>query len=139
MELVIVLSTYSGDKYLRAHLHSILEQSILCGCLLIRDDGSHNATLSILHEFADQYSNIKIYQDSLGHIGIHRSYSLLLQPVISYIMLADQDDIWLKDKTTKSLNLIPKQDESKSMLVLKILLIPPWMEKKILSLFLQYK
>ena len=63
----ILMSTYNGEKYLRVQMDSILNQSWKNLELLVRDDGSSDGTLQILHEL--QYLTLlKYLAINLAHI-----------------------------------------------------------------------
>ena len=51
-EVIVLMSTYNGEKYLKTQIDSILSQK---GCqirLIVRDDGSKDRTLDVLEEYA---------------------------------------------------------------------------------------
>ena len=52
MSVQILMSTYNGEKYIRTQLDSILEQDYRDMGILIRDDGSADATREIIKEYA---------------------------------------------------------------------------------------
>ena len=54
MRLSIVMATWMGEKYLKAQLQSFLDQTRLPDELIVRDDGSNDRTLAILHQFAER-------------------------------------------------------------------------------------
>ena len=99
MKVQILMSTYNGARYLRTQLDSIVRQTIEEKTLLIRDDGSSDNTMDILHEYQAQYSWIKVYQG--GNLGVQKSFFELIaksDPLADYIAFADQDDEWLPEK-----------------------------------------
>jgi len=106
----ILLSTYNGDEFLEELLDSIIEQTYDEWQLLIRDDGSTDGTIKILHAYKEKYPDkITLIIDDKGNLGVLRSYSLLLGLSINdYIMLCDQDDVWLPEKVEHSVNVIEK-------------------------------
>lgn len=101
------MSTYNGERFIKQQLESLLKQTYQ-GDIIIRDDGSKDNTLDILHDFSERHSCIHLYQDNLGHKGLRGSYFLLLKEAMhyspDYICYADQDDVWLSDKTEKLLH-----------------------------------
>lgn len=121
MRLVIVLSTYNGATYLSAQLDSILQQQTPCDALIIRDDGSTDNTLSILKRYQQNYPQISLYVDNLGHIGLAKSYESLLKYALTlnsqFIMYADQDDVWLPHKTEVLLRRIALLNNNQPALV----------------------
>ena len=60
-QVQILMSTYNGEKYIRMQLDSILGQTYENLCLLIRDDGSTDQTVSILEEYAKRDNRITYY------------------------------------------------------------------------------
>ena len=95
---VILLSTYNGGAYLRKQLDSVLSQSVADFTLLIRDDGSSDDTLDILHTYSDPRIRI-LAGENLGPAG---SFFALLEEArkmgAEHIFFCDQDDIWMPDK-----------------------------------------
>ena len=51
----ILLSTYNGEKYLLPQLDSIFSQTYRNFNLFIRDDGSTDKTLNIIHSFVKKH------------------------------------------------------------------------------------
>lgn len=111
MEKVLVLmSTYNGEKYLREQLDSICGQNDVDIHILIRDDGSEDTTLQILEEYKNKYSNITILAEQ--NIGAALSFYELMFKAdqfykdYNYYAFADQDDYWFPDKLKISLELL---------------------------------
>jgi len=97
--LTIVLSTYNGERYLREQIDSILDQTYKDWVLLIRDDGSADATNRIIDEYIARDPRIVRLNDLRGNLGPCRSFLELLSHVKTpYFMLCDQDDVWLPRK-----------------------------------------
>ena len=48
----ILLSTYNGEAYLEQQIKSIIDQSYQDWRIIARDDGSHDATVSILQKYS---------------------------------------------------------------------------------------
>ena len=108
-EIVILLSTYNGDKYLVEQLESLLKQSYSNFIIIIRDDGSSDETQKIITDYVTRNRN-KIYSLPFDqrNIGPSASFCLLIQYALEekesfgfsriYMMLCDQDDIWMERK-----------------------------------------
>ncbi len=118
METVqILMSTYNGEKYLRAQLDSILNQTYPSIEILIRDDGSTDGTLSILKTYAESYPNIKYYEGT--NKGAIQSFLELLRnsdDLAKYFAFADQDDVWLPQKIDRAVELLEKEKSDKPVL-----------------------
>ena len=112
----ILLSTYNGEKYLRDQIDSIINQTFSNWRLIIRDDGSSDNTLEIIHQYK-QYlpEKIILLNDSPGSLGPARSFSCLMQESSApYIAFCDQDDVWLVDKLEKQLALLQQYEKQRS-------------------------
>lgn len=117
-EILILLSTYNGEKYLSTQIDSIIEQKDVNIRFFIRDDGSTDATIKILEEYKlkypDKFSVIK------GHnIGFVKSFSLLINESINrfkeinYFAFSDQDDFWLPNKLSKAIEILKDYSDNK--------------------------
>lgn len=103
----ILLSTYNGERYIEAQVDSILAQDFHDFRLLIRDDGSSDNTLEIVKRLKTADPRIVLQRDALGSIGPQRSFmSLLDNSENAYFMFSDQDDVWLPDKISRSLEAV---------------------------------
>ena len=96
----ILLATYNGEKYLSAQLESILQQSFQDIRILIRDDGSTDSTMSIIQKFVNNHSSkIRLIPKTETTRGpIHNFSKLITASTAPYLMLSDQDDVWLPNK-----------------------------------------
>lgn len=112
-KILVLMSTYNGEAYIKEQLDSILQQTItkdLQMDLYIRDDGSSDTTHVILEEYKQQYENITI---EYGHnIGVIASFFDIIKQAkeYDYYALADQDDIWLPDKLSIGVEKISTLD-----------------------------
>ena len=100
--VLVLMSTYNGEAYLRKQLDSILHQDKVGVHLMVRDDGSTDHTCEILAEYAEKYPNLE-WQTS-ENVGFVRSFSILAEKALSfpetvdYYAFSDQDDIWMPNK-----------------------------------------
>ena len=76
--VLVLLSTYNGEQYLREQLDSLYAQEEVELQILVRDDGSSDTTSEIINE----------YKQKKGR----------LMPKYDYYAFCDQDDVWFKDK-----------------------------------------
>ena len=100
--IIILLSTYNGSKYLKQQLDSLLSQTNTSFQIIARDDCSADNTLDILKSY-----NIKVIT-SAENLGACGSFSALLDYAVhntnsNYFMFCDQDDVWESDKIEKTL------------------------------------
>ena len=77
MKLIVLMSTYNGEKYLKDQLNSLVTQELLTDQILIRDDGSSDSTLDIFKYYSDSYKFIKYYQGE--NLGPAKSFMELIK------------------------------------------------------------
>ena len=100
----ILLATYNGEKYLKEQIDSILNQSYKNWRLLIFDDASVDETCNIIKFYEEkQVKNSKSSKKSFS--------KLLAFSRAEYLCLADQDDVWEKDKLKYCFEYIKKIEE----------------------------
>lgn len=114
--VLVYLSTYNGEKYLRPLLDSVLAQEGVAVDLYVRDDGSKDSTLKILSEYAEKSDSIRI--EIGGNVGYAKSFWKLFghENEYDYYAFCDQDDIWLKDKLSRAVELLEREEQSLPLL-----------------------
>ena len=118
----ILLPLYNGEKYLCQQLDSILGQSFADWRILIRDDGSTDKSIDIVHDYISKYPHKFVsINDRFGNQGTTGCVNLLLNHVVSdYFMFCDQDDIWELNKievSMQEMKRLEKQYPRKPLLV----------------------
>ncbi len=105
-KVIILMATYNGAAYLEEQLQSIQAQTYGNFELLVRDDGSADATLKLLERYAAADSRIKILDNNGKKLGAAGNFLELLKKAkdADYYAFSDQDDIWHKDKLAAALN-----------------------------------
>jgi len=108
----ILMAAYNGEKYITRQIESILSQTCRDFKLYIRDDRSTDNTLKIIQDYADKNPGIIfIKQNNENTGGTKKNFlDMMIDIKDDYIMLCDQDDIWLPDKIEKSLKLIREME-----------------------------
>lgn len=113
----VCMASHNGEPYIRQQIESILSQLNNCDELIISDDGSTDATISIIESFND--SRIRLLHYSYEGKRKH-SYAATIYKVTAnfenalknargdYIFLSDQDDIWFCDKVKVMLGLLQR-------------------------------
>lgn len=99
--VTILIAVYNGETYLKEQLDSIKKQTDNRWRLIARDDGSSDRSLQILKEFAENVDNeVLIYSNDTPSGSAKNNFAKLINDALdaSYVMFADQDDIWKKDK-----------------------------------------
>jgi glycosyltransferase involved in cell wall biosynthesis len=107
MKIAILMATYNGEKYLREQIDSLLAQTCQDWHLYMHDDGSKDNTLSILREYTERYADRMTLMDYPSQGGACKNFMSMLERVEApYYMFCDQDDIWLPEKITASLEVM---------------------------------
>lgn len=101
----ILLAAYNGEKYIGKQIESLLAQTVQDFKLYICDDGSTDRTLSIITEYAGQYpKKIFVAQNKVNSGGAKYNFiQMMIRHKDDYVMLCDQDDVWLQNKIEKTL------------------------------------
>ena len=109
----IILATYNGRRFLKEQIDSILNQTVKDFTLLIRDDDSTDGTNELLDIYASMYPDrIKLIRDDKKAGSAKQNFFLLMKECdADYIMFADQDDVWEKDKVEKALACMKKTEK----------------------------
>lgn len=96
-KVIVLLSTYNGEKYLQKQLESLAAQEDVEVEILARDDGSKDGTTAILNEWQER-GLLKWY--STTNIGCCKSFMSLLETAAdgAYYAFCDQDDVWQPNK-----------------------------------------
>ncbi len=113
----IILSTYNGMAHLDELIKSIAQQDHENWSLKIRDDGSSDRTVEVIQEWQARLPDrIQIFDgQSNANVGVVRSFSDLLESSLApYVMMADQDDVWLPEKVRLTLGAMRRREEHAS-------------------------
>lgn len=108
--ILIMLSTYNGQKFLREQLDSLYNQTGVNIYILVRDDGSSDDTVEILQEYKDKYDKMTLFVES--NIGCKKSFyrltqlALDLKETFEYYSFCDQDDVWEENKLLVAMNTL---------------------------------
>lgn len=92
IEFSICLACFNGEKYIKDQLTSVLAQIGRDDEVVISDNGSSDRTLEIIESLHDE--RIKVLNCTT--LGVVKNFqNCLLNASGKYIVLCDQDDIWL--------------------------------------------
>lgn len=111
-DLTVVLCTYNGERFVGQQLRSILNQSVMPAAVHVADDGSTDATLSVLAREWEQRparaSEVRlVLLEASAGLGPARNFERVLGGASTeLIALSDQDDVWLPDRLARCLAVI---------------------------------
>jgi glycosyltransferase involved in cell wall biosynthesis len=113
----ILLATYNGGEHLVELLDSLRAQTHPDVTVLVRDDGSTDQTVEIVRRVADDPRGPALRlveaatpdQPPLGPGG--NFGRLLTSSTASRVMFCDQDDVWLPEKVSRTLDRLARAEE----------------------------
>lgn len=99
----VAMATYNGERFIEEQLNSIIDQTVMVDEIVISDDGSTDRTISIINSICSNNNGIcfKILTDNLKHGAMGNFEHALKNCTGDYIFLADQDDVWNKEKVER--------------------------------------
>lgn len=111
--IAVLLATYNGASYLREQLDSLWRQTCQDFEVIVRDDGSTDATSEILRQAVEERpGRIHLFCDGLLRLGPKASFGVLLQQTDArWIAFCDQDDYWLPSKLARQVAKLKELEE----------------------------
>lgn len=103
----VCMASYNGAAFIERQILSILSQLDEDDELIISDDSSTDATVSIIKDLNDP--RIKLYIGCF-HSPTYNFENALLKAKGDYIFLSDQDDQWLPNKVEVCMGYLKKYD-----------------------------
>lgn len=109
MKVLVLMSTYNGERYLQEQLDSLYAQTIPVD-ILVRDDGSTDKTCLILKEQSDK-GKLQWYAGE--NLRPARSFWDLIKnaPRADFYCFCDQDDVWNNDKVERAIRKLQEQQD----------------------------
>lgn len=107
--IMVLMSTYNGEKYIVEQLESILAQRDVQADIFVRDDGSVDQTCMILEKY-EKEGKLSWYAGE--NLGPAKSFMDLVNraPDADYYAFADQDDVWNQDKLSIAVRMLEQFD-----------------------------
>ena len=111
--VTILLATRDGAAHLGPQLDSIAAQSHRDWSLIVSDDGSADATCTMVERFARQRENpVTLLQgpgrgSAANFLFLMREWAALAPPD-AWMAFSDQDDVWLADKIARAVDLLAR-------------------------------
>lgn len=106
----VAMATYNGEKYIRQQLKSILNQSIKVDEIIVVDDNSDDKTIEVIKKMNCPKIHIYINNKNVGYV--ENFYKAIALTRGKYVFLADQDDIWEKEKVKLTLSELQKSKKN---------------------------
>lgn len=114
--VLVMLSTYNGEKYLREQLESLLAQKNVKISILVRDDGSSDGTQQILNEYQNKGCLSWYTGDNKKPAFSFIDLIFHADNIYDYYAFCDQDDYWLPDKLEQAVFNLGSCNQNNSLL-----------------------
>lgn len=105
-QVLVLLATYNGERWLDDQLHSIFAQTGVRVSVLASDHGSSDGTLTLIERWQSRGAAIEVLQGVPNSEGSAANFLRLLcehdTTGTEYVALADQDDIWLPERLSRA-------------------------------------
>lgn len=99
----VVIATYNGEKYILEQIDSIYNQTVAADEVIICDDCSTDATVSLVKNYIAQNGcrNWRVIESKSNQGYCFNFYHGINEVNGDIIFLSDQDDVWLPQKIEK--------------------------------------
>ena len=117
IKVSVIIATYNGHKYIIDELKSILQQTYQPFEVIISDDKSTDNTCDLVQKFIDtnNLTNWNLICNSINK-GFSKNFiEACFLAKGDLIFLADQDDIWVRNKMEIMVNLYNKLEKVKAI------------------------
>lgn len=112
----ILLATYNGEQYLRKQLESIINQDYGDWVIRACDDASTDDTYNILTEYQEKYPDkFILIKNEQGFGSAKKNFmNLIKNSTCDYVMCCDQDDVWLSNKISLTLQAMQENEQGET-------------------------
>ena len=112
--VMVLLSTYNGERFLEEQLESIVAQKGVRPSIVVRDDGSTDGTCAILDKWQDK--RLLRWYDG-PNMGPARSFLSLLSNCgeADYYAFSDQDDYWMPEKLEAAIGKLTRYGDEPAL------------------------
>lgn len=104
----VCMATYNGQEYVAEQIQSILSQLSPADELIIVDDASKDNTLDVVRRLEDPRIVLLPSAENKGYVASFEKAVSASRG--EYIMLSDQDDIWLPGRVETLVNALQTKD-----------------------------
>lgn len=119
LKVAVLLSTHNGARFLREQLDSIIAQTHNNWLIVASDDGSTDATLSILEDYRNKLGSDRLQirrGPCRGYVANFLSIATDKSIDTDVFAFADQDDVWHPDKLQRAIAWLSEQPEEQPSL-----------------------
>lgn len=114
MKISVALATYNGEKFILEQLESIFRQTKAVDEVVICDDRSQDATVSLIEGYIARHAldnswRLYVNEQNLGYGENFKKAAYLCTGDV--VFFCDQDDIWIPDRVEKMIASMEAQSE----------------------------
>ncbi len=115
-KISVALCTYNGEQFLKEQLDSIVQQTVSVDEIVICDDGSTDGTRELIAAYQKSCAiAIRFFQNHTN-LGSTKNFEHCVKLCKGdYIFLADQDDLWKKEKVASIIELFEQNEQWKAI------------------------
>lgn len=96
LKITAIINSYNYECFIEETLKSVFNQTVVPDEIIVVDDGSTDASCSVIQKYAENYQNLKFVKKTNG--GQLSSFNAAAQHVTGDIVFfIDSDDIWRND------------------------------------------
>lgn len=114
--VLVLLASYEGHDWIEAQIATILSQCNVSIRLLVSDDHSRDGTSALVRSLAATDPRVQILESTSASGSAGANFRRLLRGAdatnFDFVALADQDDIWLKDKLFRAIQQLDRTNAS---------------------------
>lgn len=107
----ILTPTYNTEKFIRATIESVQNQTYQNWEMILVDDASTDETAKIISDFADKDSRIKLFKLSKNSGNGFARNEALEKATGKYIAYLDADDLWSSTKLEKQIQFLKTNNQ----------------------------
>ncbi|TLM75952.1 glycosyltransferase [Pseudarthrobacter sp. NamB4] len=104
----VCMATYNGQEYVAEQIRSILAQLAPGDELIVVDDASKDSTLDVVRRLGDPRIVLLPNKENKGYVASFERAITASRG--DYIMLSDQDDVWLPNRVETLLDALQTKD-----------------------------
>ena len=113
-KVLVLMSTYNGEKFLDEQICSIVAQKGVEVSILVRDDGSTDSTTAILDKWQAN-GVLSWYSGKNLRSALSFMHLLCNAPAADYYAFCDQDDYWLPEKLASAVEKLEGHETEKAL------------------------
>ncbi len=100
-KISVAMAVCNGENFIAEQLFSILEQTMPVDEIIICDDSKNENTYNVLKYIVEKNPNIIKYYHNTRVLGVSKNFAKAISLTTKdFVMLADQDDLWLPNKVS---------------------------------------